>query len=35
MTPPFGEFSLSGIATATLSAIIIYQLSGRRRTAAA
>ena len=30
MTLHFGEFSLSGIGTATLAAIVIYQLLGRR-----
>jgi uracil-xanthine permease len=33
MTLYFGQFSLSGIGTATLSAIIIYQLLGWRRAA--
>lgn len=34
MTLHFGEFSLSGIGTATLAAIVIYQLLGRRAAAA-
>ena len=34
MTLHFGEFSLSGIGTATLCALVIYQLLGWRRAAA-
>lgn len=33
MTLHFGEFSLSGIGTATLTAIVIYQILGRRSAA--
>jgi xanthine/uracil permease len=34
MTLDFGEFSLSGIGTATLFAIVLYQILDRRRPAA-